>query len=101
MVLKMDRVGTRDNFFDLGGNSLKILHVNHRLTEALGIKIPVVDLFKYPTITSLKEYLKQQTGRMGFGEALPAIRSSWILIPGCPIGWKMKRAIKLISCHII
>jgi len=59
-VLKLDRIGTRDNFFDLGGNSLKILRVSNRLTEALGSKIPVVDLFRYPTISALKKYLQQE-----------------------------------------
>jgi surfactin family lipopeptide synthetase A len=58
-VLDLDRVGTRDNFFDLGGNSLKIIRLNNKLSEALGLKIPVVNLFKYPTISSFKSYLQQ------------------------------------------
>ncbi|MCU0287656.1 MAG: amino acid adenylation domain-containing protein, partial [Acidobacteria bacterium] len=60
-ILKHDKVGTHDNFFDLGGNSLKILQVHHTLTETLNIKIPAIDLFKYPTIAALSSYLKQQT----------------------------------------
>ncbi len=60
-VLGIQRVETRDNFFDLGGNSLKIIRVNQRLNEILGIKIPVVQLFKYPTISQLKEYLQGKT----------------------------------------
>ncbi len=57
-VLGIPRVGTHDNFFDLGGNSLKIIRVNFRLNESLGLKIPVVQLFKYPTIQLLKEYVR-------------------------------------------
>ncbi|MCU0286989.1 MAG: SDR family oxidoreductase, partial [Acidobacteria bacterium] len=56
-ILKIKQIGIHDNFFDLGGNSLKIIQVHARLNETLGLKIPVVNLFKYPTIHSLKEYL--------------------------------------------
>ncbi|HLP61991.1 MAG TPA: amino acid adenylation domain-containing protein, partial [Candidatus Deferrimicrobium sp.] len=63
-VLKVDRVGIHDNFFDLGGNSVKIIQVDSKLTETLGIKIPVVSLFQYPTISSLKEHLKGGASRV-------------------------------------
>ncbi|HLP61592.1 MAG TPA: amino acid adenylation domain-containing protein, partial [Candidatus Deferrimicrobium sp.] len=60
-ILKLDKIGTHDNFFDLGGNSLKILQVHHALTETMNIKIPAIDLFKYPTIAALTGYLKQKS----------------------------------------
>jgi amino acid adenylation domain-containing protein len=63
-VLNLDEVGIHDNFFELGGNSLKIMSVNKRLSGALGMKIPAVNLFKYPTISSLKEYLQRERTRI-------------------------------------
>jgi amino acid adenylation domain-containing protein len=59
-VLKTERVGVRDNFFDIGGNSLKIITVNVRLREAYGRDIPVVAMFQYPTIESLARYLGEE-----------------------------------------
>jgi lichenysin synthetase A len=57
-VLGRDKVGTRDNFFDLGGNSLDVITVSNKLKETLKKEIAVVTLFTYPTIGSLENYLK-------------------------------------------
>lgn len=57
-VLQLEEVGVRDNFFDLGGNSLDILKMSDRLQEALEMDIPLVNLFKYPTIALLARSLK-------------------------------------------
>ncbi|TCS97015.1 non-ribosomal peptide synthetase [Hazenella coriacea] len=57
-VLGMGRVGIHDRFFELGGNSLNIIQVNERLKEELNIDLPVVELFKHPTIYSLTQQLK-------------------------------------------
>lgn len=58
-VLGMDMVGTHDNFFDLGGNSLNIITAGTKLNELLKKDIPIVNLFSYPTIRSLAHYLEQ------------------------------------------
>ncbi|MCU0289245.1 MAG: SDR family NAD(P)-dependent oxidoreductase, partial [Acidobacteria bacterium] len=63
-VLGIKKIGTLDNFFDLGGNSLKLIQVNQRLNETLGLKIPVVQLFKYPTIRQLREYVQGKTVKL-------------------------------------
>jgi amino acid adenylation domain-containing protein len=59
-VLKTEKVGVRDNFFEIGGNSLKIITVNVRLREAYDRDIPVVAMFQYPTIESLARYLGEE-----------------------------------------
>jgi amino acid adenylation domain-containing protein len=56
-VLKVERVGLDDNFFDLGGHSLLLIQVHGRLREELGLQLSAIDLFKYPTIGSLAEHL--------------------------------------------
>ena len=61
-ILHVQRVGTQDNFFDLGGHSLLIVRVQSKLQEAFHRDISIVDLFKYPTIGSLATYLNQEQG---------------------------------------
>ncbi|MFN6571992.1 non-ribosomal peptide synthetase [Dendronalium sp. ChiSLP03b] len=60
-VLHLDKVGIHDNFFDLGGHSLLMLQVNHKLRVILQRDISVVTLFQNPTIYSLAQYLSQIT----------------------------------------
>jgi polyketide synthase PksJ len=50
-------VGIYDNFFDVGGNSMSILRLNSRLKAVTGMDIPVVEMFRYPTIHSFSTYL--------------------------------------------
>ena len=52
-VLKVEQVGRQDNFFDLGGHSLLLARVQSRLRNQLGVDLPIVDLFKYTTVSSL------------------------------------------------
>ena len=56
-VLNVDRVGVDDNFFDLGGHSLLMARVHRKLTVEFNVEIPVLDLFRYPTIRSLAQSL--------------------------------------------
>lgn len=60
-ILKIDKVGLQDNFFDLGGHSLHMIQVNNlvneRLKEELAAEISVATMFQYPTIGSLLQNL--------------------------------------------
>ena len=58
-VLQLEKIGINDNFFELGGNSLLMVKTQLKLQEILGKKIPIVDMFKAPTISSLLQYLNQ------------------------------------------
>jgi amino acid adenylation domain-containing protein len=58
-LLQLGEVGIYDDFFELGGNSLKIIQLKSRLTEELNKNIPVVVLFQHTTISSFVEYLKE------------------------------------------
>jgi amino acid adenylation domain-containing protein len=59
-VLRVDRVSIDDNFFDLGGNSLRLAEVSRKLCEALKKQISLIEMFGHPTISSLAEYLTQK-----------------------------------------
>jgi acyl carrier protein len=56
-VLQLDKVGIHDNFFELGGSSLLIVRLHTQLTARFGNKISVVDLFRYPTIDRVSQFL--------------------------------------------
>jgi surfactin family lipopeptide synthetase A len=56
-VLALDSVAADDNFFEVGGTSLLILRVQAGLVRALGRKVPVVDLFRFPTVRTLARHL--------------------------------------------
>jgi acyl carrier protein len=56
-VLGVETVGAHDNFFDLGGNSLLLATLHARLQEALSAKLPIRQLFEYPTVYTLANAL--------------------------------------------
>jgi natural product biosynthesis luciferase-like monooxygenase protein len=56
-ILKADHLGADDNFFDFGGHSLQVVQVQNRLRETLGVDVPVLKLFQYPTIRSLAKFI--------------------------------------------
>jgi len=64
-LLRVSRIGLHDNFFDLGGHSLLIVRAHQKLKEALGKEIPVLDLFRFPTVAALARHLGgEETGNL-------------------------------------
>jgi amino acid adenylation domain-containing protein len=66
-ALERKPVGTRDNFFDLGGDSLTVLYVSQVLKERLGRTVSLVQMYSHPTIEALARALA--TGSAGDGAA--------------------------------
>jgi amino acid adenylation domain-containing protein len=62
-VLDLDQkvIGINANFFEIGGNSLKINHINSEVKKIFNKDIPLVALFEYPTIKSFSNYLSTLT----------------------------------------
>ncbi|MFP7725600.1 MupA/Atu3671 family FMN-dependent luciferase-like monooxygenase [Lysobacter sp. D1-1-M9] len=52
-VLNVSHVGSRDNFFELGGHSVLAVKVQSELSKAFGYRLPIVELFRSPTIEAL------------------------------------------------
>ena len=48
----------KDNFFDLGGHSLKATRVLSKIHEEFGIKIDLKNLFIDPTVEHLSNYIE-------------------------------------------
>jgi len=56
-VLEVQEIGVHDNFFDLGGNSLKAAQLFFQLETVFGKQLPLATLFQAPTIAELAEVL--------------------------------------------
>src|SRR5262249_55024487 len=56
-ALHLEKVGRSDNFFDLGGHSLLMMELHTKLQEIFKTDLALVEMFKYPTIASLAQYL--------------------------------------------
>ncbi len=72
-LLGVDRIGIKDNFFDLGGHSLIVTQMISRIREEFGIELPVRKIFENPTIEFLS-YAIQNENR--FSELPPLVRTN-------------------------
>lgn len=61
-------IGVEDDFFELGGDSLKAITVIAKTQKALGVHIPLKDFFDHPTIESLSRLV-------GTGDGAEAVDS--------------------------
>ncbi|MEU0738910.1 amino acid adenylation domain-containing protein [Streptomyces sp. NPDC006134] len=64
-VLGRERVGLRDDFFEIGGSSVRLIELVHRLESELGVPVPVSHLFKITTLQGMATTVEHiVTGRL-------------------------------------
>ncbi|MED2945319.1 amino acid adenylation domain-containing protein [Bacillus swezeyi] len=68
-VLDRDKIGINDNFFEVGGDSIKALQIVSKLSRA-DLKLQVKDLFTNPAIKHLSKYVKKETKVRGQDEII-------------------------------
>ena len=73
-VLKVKRVGRHDNFFALGGNSVRVLQVTAN-AEQVGIKIAPKTVFENPSIAALSKQIKKAQTSIQLSE-IPQLTSA-------------------------
>jgi len=61
-VLELERVGVRDNFYDLGGSSLQGFMIFTRIAERLQISLPAATMLRAPTVFLQGQLLNQSSG---------------------------------------
>jgi amino acid adenylation domain-containing protein len=68
-VLDVRLVGVRDNFFDLGGHSLRAAQMVSRVRDVFQKALPIRLLFENPTIEGLAAFI--ESGRQSSGNKVP------------------------------
>lgn len=71
-VLRRPAIGVRDDFFELGGESISAAVLIRRVREVFGREIPVTALFQAPTIEELARLLQEPD--RGWGGVLSPIQ---------------------------
>ena len=59
VTLGLETVGAKDDFFELGGNSLIAIDLTARLREAVSCDVAVTALVQYPTVRSLTRLIAE------------------------------------------
>jgi amino acid adenylation domain-containing protein len=69
-VLSVDKVGIDDNFFDLGGNSLRLAEAHSRLEKLVGRRFSVAELFAHTTVRKLAGWFSNGGIQLDSGKEL-------------------------------
>ncbi|MDF5737287.1 MULTISPECIES: non-ribosomal peptide synthetase [unclassified Nostoc] len=73
--LQIEKVALDDNFFDLGGNSLRLVQVREQLQTIFTKELSIIEMFQYPTVRALGQYLNGQLSPKADTEKLAPERS--------------------------
>ena len=79
-VLEVPKIGIHDDFFDLGGHSLKAAQLFFLLEQVYGRHLPLATLFQAPTIAELASILSREQWVPPW-QSLVAIQPSGTAIP--------------------
>ena len=60
-ILKLERIGIHDSFFDLGGHSLTATQVVTRVCSTFNVELTLRTFFQLPTIANIAEVLEAST----------------------------------------
>jgi amino acid adenylation domain-containing protein len=79
-VLEVPKIGIHDNFFDLGGHSLKAAYLFFLLEQVYGRRLPLATLFQAPTIAEFASVLSQEDWTPPW-QSLVAIQPNGAAVP--------------------
>ncbi len=82
-VLKVERVGIDDDFFDLGGDSILALGVGARASQ-YGLEFTVGDLFSQRTIAALRSRIKDHDAAVAVPPSFDSLRHRPRRVPVTP-----------------
>jgi acyl-CoA synthetase (AMP-forming)/AMP-acid ligase II/acyl carrier protein len=72
-VLKLERAGIHDNFFDAGGDSILASQLIARMRQTFAVELSAPRLFQLPTIAELAKLIEEQAGSKTVSLALPSV----------------------------
>ncbi|HVR97912.1 MAG TPA: MupA/Atu3671 family FMN-dependent luciferase-like monooxygenase, partial [Thermoanaerobaculia bacterium] len=87
-LLGLEAVGLRDNFFAVGGNSLRAVQAVSRLRQTLGVEVSLRAFFQNPTVEKLASVVESVQAALPPGEdpIRPARRDADL-----PLSWSQQR----------
>lgn len=59
-VLRVDHLGTRDNFFDLGGHSFHAMKLVATTVAQLGVELSFIDVLQFPTVEKMAALIESR-----------------------------------------
>lgn len=59
-VLQTKKISVHTNFFEAGGRSLSMIRIANKLQKLFDRDIPIIELFRYSTISGMARYLGQE-----------------------------------------
>jgi len=59
-IFEVSPIGIHDHFFEVGATSLHLVRLHSRLQTEISRDIPIVELFRHPTVGALAKLLNQQ-----------------------------------------
>jgi amino acid adenylation domain-containing protein len=62
-LLKTDRVGVHQRFFDMGAHSLMLVKAHDALRRSVDAELKLVSLFQYPSVAALAQHIDQKRER--------------------------------------
>ncbi|MCX7920707.1 MAG: amino acid adenylation domain-containing protein [Clostridia bacterium] len=65
-VLGTQKVGVKDRFFDLGGNSLSMQRILINVEKYFNVKVTIKQFFRSPTVAQLGEIISKEIGGIQF-----------------------------------
>jgi tyrocidine synthetase-3 len=57
--IEKEKIGINDNFFHMGGHSLKATILSSRIQQTFNVHLPLGEIFKQPVIRELSTYIKE------------------------------------------
>ncbi|MDQ1349717.1 MAG: hypothetical protein QG657_17, partial [Acidobacteriota bacterium] len=74
--VQQEVIGVEDNFFQLGGHSLKATLMVSRIHKEFTVKVPLADIFKRPTVKGLAEFIRN-SGATAYNSIKEAPKSDY------------------------
>lgn len=68
-VLGIERVGIRNNFFDIGGTSVLSAKLITKIRNRFNVNIPIIRVYHYPTIESMANFISRGKQSTEYAEA--------------------------------
>ena len=98
-VLERSGFGVTDDFFDIGGHSLLAVRLVLMIEQAMGVKVPLAELFKSATVAHLAQVVQTRQGGDGLvplwlgGQGAPL----WLVHTGGGMLWNYQPLVQAMA----